>query len=64
MLNGRYDIFWPADTSQRIMFRLIGVPDPQKRWVVYETGHALPRAEMIKETTAWLDRYLGPVQTQ
>jgi len=64
MLNGRYDFFFPEDTSQRSMFRLIGVPEPLKRWIVYDTSHALPRSEMMKETLAWLDRYLGPVATR
>jgi len=29
---------------------------------VYETDHIPPRNEFIKETLAWLDRYLGPVE--
>jgi hypothetical protein len=29
---------------------------------VYETGHDIPRVEMIKESLNWLDRYLGPVR--
>jgi hypothetical protein len=43
------------------MFNLLGVREPDKRWMVYETGHALPRQEMIGETLTWLDRYFGPV---
>ena len=43
------------------MFDLIGVPFSDKRWRVYDTSHALPRAEMAQETLAWLDRYFGPV---
>jgi dienelactone hydrolase len=61
MLNGRYDIFYPVDVSQRFMFNQIGVREPDKRWVVYETGHALPRQAMIAETMGWLDRYFGHV---
>jgi eukaryotic-like serine/threonine-protein kinase len=61
MLNGRYDFFFPVDTSQRFMFQLIGVPDDDKKWLVYETSHTLPRAEAMKETLAWLDKYFGPV---
>ena len=33
-----------------------------KRHVLYDTGHHVPRSEMIKETLNWLDRYLGPVK--
>ena len=43
------------------MYRLLGTPKDQKRHVVYETGHDIPRAGTIKETLDWLDRYLGPV---
>jgi dienelactone hydrolase len=62
MLNGRYDYSSPMKTSQLVMFRLLGTPLENKRHVSYETGHLIPRTEMIKETLAWLDRYLGPVQ--
>lgn len=62
MLNGRFDFFYPTETSQVPMFRLLGTPKDQKRRVVYETGHNIPRNELIKETLDWLDRYLGPVK--
>ena len=25
-------------------------------------GHTVPKTELIKETLAWLERYLGPVE--
>jgi formylglycine-generating enzyme required for sulfatase activity/predicted esterase len=62
MLNGRYDAIFPLETSQLPMFRLLGVPEADKRHVIYETGHSVPRNELIKETLNWLDRYLGPVR--
>jgi cephalosporin-C deacetylase-like acetyl esterase len=62
MLNGRFDFFYPPETSQEPMFRLLGTPKEHKRRVVYETGHTVPRNELIKETLEWLDRYLGPVK--
>jgi formylglycine-generating enzyme required for sulfatase activity/dienelactone hydrolase len=61
MLNGRYDPIFPVALSQG-MFRLLGTPREDKRQVIYESGHNAPRTEMIKETLAWLDRYLGPVK--
>jgi serine/threonine protein kinase/dienelactone hydrolase len=64
MLDGRFDFFLPTDTSQEPMFRLLGVPDAQKRRVVYETGHNIPRQELVRETLDWLDRYLGAVPRQ
>ncbi|MGZ5493666.1 MAG: alpha/beta hydrolase family protein, partial [Thermoanaerobaculia bacterium] len=60
MLNARYDHFFPVETSQVPMFRLLGTAERDKRRIVYESGHGLPRTEMIKETVAWLNRYAGP----
>lgn len=62
MLNGRYDHFFPLESSQKPMFDLLGTPLEHKRPVIYETGHTVPRNQLIKETLAWLDRYLGPVK--
>ena len=62
MLNGRYDFLWPPRISQEPMFRLLGTPTEHKRRVVYDTGHDVPRTEMIKESLNWLDKYLGPVR--
>ncbi len=61
-LNGRYDFYYPTVSSQEPMFRLLGTPSDKKRRVVYDTGHDVPRIEMIKESLNWLDRYLGPVK--
>jgi len=61
MLNGRYDLFFPVDVSQRFMFNLIGVQPADKRWIVYDTGHGLPRQEKVNETLDWLARYFGTV---
>ena len=62
MLNGRYDFFFPVETSQKHLFQLLGTDKEHKRHVIYDTGHNLPRAEFIKETLAWLDRHLEPVK--
>jgi serine/threonine protein kinase/formylglycine-generating enzyme required for sulfatase activity/cephalosporin-C deacetylase-like acetyl esterase len=62
MLNGRFDFIWPPRLSQEPMFHLLGTPAEHKRRVVYDTGHIVPRTEMIKESLNWLDKYLGPVR--
>jgi dienelactone hydrolase len=62
MLNGRYDTLSPHETSQKPMFDLLGTPVEHKQLKLYETDHIPPRNEFIKETLAWLDRYLGPVK--
>lgn len=62
MLNGKYDHFFPVETSQKPMFALLGTPPQHKKYVLYETGHFVPRNQLIKETLDWLDKYLGPVK--
>ena len=41
---------------------LLGTREPDKVWKLYEGGHDVPRTELIKESLAWLDKYLGPVR--
>jgi len=62
MLNGQYDHYFPVETAQRPMFRLLGTPPDRKRQVISEGGHFVPRAELVREILGWLDRYLGPVR--
>jgi formylglycine-generating enzyme required for sulfatase activity/dienelactone hydrolase len=64
MLNGKYDHFFPVETSQKPMFELLGSPPDMKRQVIYESGHFVPRDQLIRETLAWLDQHLGPVGPQ
>jgi formylglycine-generating enzyme required for sulfatase activity/cephalosporin-C deacetylase-like acetyl esterase len=61
MMGGRYDFIFPEQTLQVPFFESLGATTADKRRIMYETGHNLPRMEMIKETLDWLDRYLGPV---
>jgi serine/threonine protein kinase/formylglycine-generating enzyme required for sulfatase activity/dienelactone hydrolase len=62
MLNGKYDMAFPYETTVKPMFYLLGTPPGQKELKVYETDHFIPRNEFIKETLNWLDKYLGPVK--
>jgi dienelactone hydrolase len=62
MLNGKYDTLIPFETSIKPMFDLLGTSDEHKELKLYETDHIPPRVEFIKETLAWLDKYLGPVK--
>ncbi len=62
MINGRYDHFFPTESSQEPMFRLLGSLPSEKRRVVFESGHLVPLDLMINETLDWFDRYLGPVR--
>ncbi len=62
MLNGRYDYFFPLETSQRPFFARLGTPAADKKQLIYEGGHDVPRTELIKESLSWFDKYLGPVR--
>ncbi len=62
MLNGKYDYIFPVETSQRPFFELLGTPKEAKRWIVYDSGHYVPKAVLAKETLDWLDHYLGIVE--
>jgi dienelactone hydrolase len=62
LLNGHFDFFLPEEGTQIPMFRLLGTPAAQKRRVVYDTGHNIPRPDLIRESLDWLDTYLGPVR--
>jgi dienelactone hydrolase len=64
ILNGRFDYIFPVGLSQEPLFRELGTPANQKRRVVYDCGHDIPRSEEIKESLNWLDQYLGPVRPQ
>ncbi|MEP6574659.1 MAG: SUMF1/EgtB/PvdO family nonheme iron enzyme, partial [Gemmatimonadota bacterium] len=57
MINGRYDFYFPIETSQIPMFNLLGTPPDQKRHVVGEGSHFVPRTQLIQESLAWLDKY-------
>ena len=62
MLNGRYDTINPVEITIKPMFDLLGTPASDKKLILYETDHIPPITEYIKETLAWLDKYLGPVK--
>ncbi len=61
MLSGRYDSVFPYESSQVPFYRLLGSPAGQKRQVMFEGGHFLPRPMWVAESTKWLDERFGPV---
>jgi dienelactone hydrolase len=62
MLNGRYDLGTPYDKSVLPFYNFLGTPEKDKKIVVYETDHYVPKNEMIKEVLVWCDKYFGPVK--
>jgi pimeloyl-ACP methyl ester carboxylesterase len=61
MMNGRYDQFWPVQLAQEPLFRLLGSPDKDKKYVLVDSGHGvlLQRGEVARQVLDWLDRYFG-----
>ncbi len=62
MLNGKYDFFFPYETSQLPFYELLGTPKEHKKLFLYDQGHNVPETQLSKQTLIWLDRYLGPVE--
>jgi len=62
MVNGRYDHFFPLETSQNVMYRFLGTPEKDKRHAVLNGGHIPQYDEVAKEILDWLDKYQGPVK--
>lgn len=62
MLNGKHDMFFPVETSQKPMFDFLGTPKDQKQIIIFDAGHLVPKAGLAKETLAWFDKYLGEVK--
>ena len=53
---------YPVESSQIPLFHLLGVPNAEKRHVIFESGHVPPWQPVVKESLDWLDVYLGPVR--
>ncbi len=63
MLNGKFDVHaFPYETAVKPMYELLGTAEEDKRLVLCETDHFIPRNVLIKETLNWLDKYLGPAR--
>ena len=65
MFNGRYDSFFPLDTSIKPLYENLGSPAADKKLTVTDSNHfvsAYSANQLISETLDWLDKYLGPVE--
>lgn len=64
MINGSHDFIFPLEESQKPLFRLLGVPERDKRHYIIDGGHVPPSwQEIARETLDWLDRWMRPVRT-
>jgi pimeloyl-ACP methyl ester carboxylesterase len=62
MINGRFDPLFPVDISQQPMYDLLGTPPENKKLVILDTGHVMPRADLLRASSGWLDEHLGRVR--
>ena len=63
MINGRSDYGLPVETAQKPMFDLLAAAPRDKRHVLLDGGHVpYDWNEVYRETLAWLDQYLGPIE--
>jgi len=62
MVNGRFDQIWPALLSQAPLYRLLGPPAKDKKYVLLDTSHGVlaRKGEVARDVMDWLDHYLGP----
>ena len=58
MLNGRYDHFFPVETSQIPMYNFLGTDPKYKKHIIYDTGHFIPFNDLVNESLNWLQTYL------
>jgi hypothetical protein len=66
MLNGREDSIFPYERAQKPLFNLLGTPAFHKQHLVFPGGHSISwkyRKQYLQEIIEWLDRYMGPVQS-
>jgi hypothetical protein len=62
MINGRFDPLFPVDTAQQPMFNLLGTPAENKRLEILDAAHVMPRSDLLRASSGWLDEYLGPTR--
>ena len=56
LLNGRYDYFFPYETSQLPLYNLMDLDKNNKRHVVVEYAHYVPYHIVAEETINWINR--------
>jgi eukaryotic-like serine/threonine-protein kinase len=60
LMDGRYDLYYQVESTQRPFFALLGAPPQHKRHVIFEdSGHVPPRTNVIREVLQWLETHLG-----
>jgi len=58
LLGGKYDPDYYLE-QQEAFYNLLGTEEKDKKWIIYESTHFIPRKDLINESISWLDKYLG-----
>ena len=61
LLGGRYDPDFVIE-QQQAFYDFLGTPESDKKWIIYESTHWIPREDLINESLTWLDKYFGPTK--
>lgn len=62
MLNGKHDMFFPVETSLKPMFQFLGTPKENKKLIIFDSGHLVPRSDFVRESLQWFDTHLGKLK--
>jgi eukaryotic-like serine/threonine-protein kinase len=62
MVNGKYDLAFPYETTVKPFYDLLGTQPANKHLKIYDTDHYIRKDEMIKDVLEFLDEYLGTVK--
>jgi dienelactone hydrolase len=63
MINSQNDPFFPLETAQRPLLKLLGTPPQDKVHRFYNvSGHGVPDHMWENELLSWLNKYLGEVR--
>ncbi len=61
LLGGRYDFDYTLE-QQQAFYDLLGTSKDEKKWMIYESTHYVPRSNLVNESLDWLDNYFGEVE--
>lgn len=62
MLNGKHDMFFPVETSLKPMFQFLGTLKENKKLIIFDSGHLVPRSDFVRESLQWFDTHLGKLK--
>ena len=59
ILSGKYDAVFRMEENVKPLYDLLGTGKQNKVLKVFDSDHFIPTNDLIRESLAWLDKYLG-----